>query len=154
MNTEDFNKEEEASVVLTEGLKSGFKRAAKWGNFMAIVGFVGSGAVFLTAFYVKRIFNSLSSGFVPGGMNIGGSALVTFYLIIAVMYLVPSYYLYKFSSKVREALRAKKPEEIENGVYYLGRLFRFMGIFTLISLIFTVLFVVFVILGQMMGSAL
>ena len=119
---------------------------AKWGKFLAIVGFIFSGIMVIIAFAVGRNMEKLSGN--NSAYNAGVSAGVTiFYLIIAVLMFFPFLFLYKFSVKMQQALRSISQEAFEMSFQNLKTMFKFQGILAIIVLIIWVL-ALLVILGR------
>ncbi|WP_181163642.1 DUF5362 family protein [Pontibacter mangrovi] len=130
------------------------REIAKWGKFLAIVGFVGVGIMVLVGLFAgatmgmflpKESINS-SAGMISGGF------FTVFYLLFALLYFFPVLYLYRFSGKMQEALRLQDEELLTTSFSNLKSLFKFMGILTIIILGFYVLSLVFVFLGVGIGS--
>jgi len=70
------------------------------------------------------------------GANIGfPSVLITvIYLIIAVIYFFPIYYLYNFSVKMKKALLSDDQTLLRNAFEDLKSHYKFVGIFTIVIL--------------------
>jgi len=115
------------------------RESAKWGKFLAIVGFVMCGFIAIMALFAGSII-SMFSGF-PASEELGGGAMAGFgamitvlYLLLAVLYFFPSLYLYRFSTKVQEALRTNDQETLTYAFENHKSLYKFWGIFTAIFL--------------------
>lgn len=118
---------------------------AKWGNFLAIVGFVFSGLYVLGGlmlFVTGATYSSFRGGS-AAGMGFA-------YIISAVLMFFPSLYLYNFSNKMKSALNNSSPDNLELSLENLKSCFKFMGIMTIITLGLIILFVIFGILGASM----
>jgi hypothetical protein len=121
---------ENASFISDE-IKSYLIETAKWGKFLAIMGYIGIGFILLIAIGVMGMGSA--SQFFPGvGANIGALGLI--YVAIAALYFFPVYYLHQFSLKIRQGLRSQSPQNIAVGFQNLKSLFKFMGIFTIVIL--------------------
>jgi hypothetical protein len=111
-------------------------KAAKWGKFLSIVGFIICGILAIAAFFAPAIysklaaFNSLSSGM----MGAASTIITVVYLAFAVVLFFPCYYLNKFSIKMRLALQTVNQEKFEDSLKNLKSLLKFYGIFAIIVL--------------------
>ena len=108
--------------------------AAKWGRFMAIVGFV-----FMGLFAIMFLFlgGSLFTMGLPteelGAEAVLGGGIFTAYMIfIFAITLIPLYFLYSFSTKTIRAAKNSSTAELTDGLKNLKSLFKFYGIFTAI----------------------
>ncbi|MCX2742198.1 DUF5362 family protein [Pontibacter anaerobius] len=128
---------------------------AKWGKFLAIVGFVMIGFMVVAGLFAGAAMGSL---FFPqesvGGAAgiIGGGFFAFFYLLFALLYFFPVLYLYRFSGKMQDALRLQNEELLTTSFANLKSLFKFVGILTIVMLSFYVLGLLFMFLGVGIGS--
>ncbi len=112
--------------------------SAKWGKFLAIMGFILCGIMILVSFLIPTIitnippYNAMSSQF-SSGMRIGMTVL---YLCFSVLFFFPAFYLYKFSSKMQIAVKGISQENFDESLMNLKSMFKFYGIFTIILLAF------------------
>lgn len=105
-------------------IKGYLTEAAKWGTFLAIVGYIGIGLIVLIA--VGIIAGGAAQSF--GGLvpvNMGAFGLI--YIVMAGLYFFPVYYLHQFSLKIKQGSYAV-------GFQNLKSLFKFMGIFCIVIL--------------------
>lgn len=120
-----------------EELSSRFlSETAKWGKFLAIVGFVLCGLIVIMALFVGALMGTAFSqlegaGALGGGMSIFVTVL---YLAIAVLYFFPCFYLFRFSTKMKKALNESNQVELTSSFENLKSCFKFMGIMTIVLL--------------------
>lgn len=127
--------------------RSSLTEAAKWGKFLAIVGFVMCGLIVILAFFIGTIMTSLgalgSMGDMEGMEGMGGSGLPGFmggafltvlYLLIGLLYFFPCLFLFRFADKMQLALRSEDQQYLTTSFENLKSLFKFMGILTIIVL--------------------
>ena len=127
------------------------KEAAKWANFLAILGFVGIGLMVLLGVFVSFVFGAMD-GFGGGsnpysGLGISGGMLGLFYIVIALFYFFPVLYMYKFSRKMKSALYSNDTGELTESFKNLKSLFKFMGILAIVIISLYVLIFLFAALG-------
>lgn len=138
MDNNIFDQNVSEGINLTPLAENYLKETAKWGKFISIVGFVMVGLFVLIAIFSNAIFSLLMS---MGGTNTGGGGgVLTFaYLIYAVIYFFPVFYLFKFSTKASAALQARDSVGVEESLENLKSLYKYLGILTIISLALTAL---------------
>ncbi len=142
----------EGEFQVTNRAKNFLATAASWGKFLAIMGFIGTGIMVIAAFGLMLMGStipSLASNPAFGGL--GGIGVGLLYLVLAVVYVFPSLFLFKFSSKIKSSIRNSDSLEMEDGFKNLKSLFMFMGIMTIIIMvIYFLIFVVAIIAGATM----
>lgn len=121
----------------SELAKSYLMNCAKWGKFLAIVGFVGVGFMVLGALFMIGI------GSAPfGAGNIAGGIGGVLYLIMAAVYFFPCLYLFQFSTNMKEGIEANDQAQTETGLKNLEQMFKFVGILTIVFLSIYVLMII------------
>ncbi len=137
-NLFDLNVDAEISGYLSE--------AARWGRFLAIVGFIGCGFMFLFAI-IFGLAPSQSPYMAQMGDMYGTGAmasrgvLMIFYLLTGLLYIFPCIYLLRFSSRIKLALASADQAVLNAAFLNLKSLFKFMGVITIIGLAFAVLMI-------------
>ena len=135
--------------------KSHLAEAARWARFLSIVGFVVIGLIVLVGIFAGSIMSSMSKSFGdndlgPGARMSGGimgSFLLIIYICVAALYFFPCLFLYRFATKMKTALAADDQETLNTSFQNLKKLFRFVGIMTIIVLAFYAIILVFGLLG-------
>lgn len=108
----------------------------KWTMFLSIVGFVAVGILLIAAFFVTSIMNSFpdqAGNSLPEGMS---GILSAVYIVMAILYFFPVYYLYKFSENMKMGIAHRADTYVETAFGYLKSHYKFMGILTAIVLVF------------------
>jgi hypothetical protein len=121
--------------------------AAKWGKFLAIVGFVFCGLMLIGGLVMQTLMPSL------GVYGYGSPFLKyigTVYLILGIILFFPCLYLLKFSNKMLEAIRTSNQESLDNAFVNLKSMFKFYGVVTIVILGFYALIFLFGIGSSMM----
>lgn len=125
----------------------------KWGRFLAILGFIGTGLMVLMGLFAGTIFSSIGSEF--GGnpfQGVMGVFMGFFYALFGLLYFFPSLYLYRFSDKIKKALIQRDSDVLASALENQKSLYKFMGIFCIITISLYVLVVFFGIIGGAIGS--
>lgn len=106
----------------------------KWAGFLAILGFIGTGLMVIVSLFAGSLFSGMgeASGIgMPGGM---GTMMTVIYLVMAVLYFIPTYYLFNFSRKMKIALETKSGEALSSALVNHKSMYKFVGMFTAIVL--------------------
>ncbi|WP_370089434.1 DUF5362 family protein [Ekhidna sp.] len=138
---------EENQLKLTSADQANFLETARWGKFLSIVGFVMSGFIVLAGL---AMFGGAFGGVYPG---LGGSVGIV-YILFSLLYIFPSLYLFRFSTQVRNGIKANDQSECSEAYANMKRLFVFMGILTIVVLSLYALAILFMIMGGVMGGML
>ncbi|MEZ7506739.1 hypothetical protein [Flavobacterium sp. Arc2] len=119
---------------LSEESQGFLKEIAKWAYFLSILGFVMMGLMVVLALFIGTIFSKLTSmsGTMNPMMGVGTGFFSAIYLLIALLYFFPIYYLFQFSSKIKIAFRDDDNEQLNASFKYLKSHYKFIGIMALI----------------------
>lgn len=147
MESLDSNLPREGNFFGTQEIREYLSEAARWGKFLAIMGFIGIGLMVLAALFMMIGTSQLDS--IPG-MNFPMGAFGLIYVVIGALYFFPTYYLFQFSVKTREGLESQDSQELTHGFENLKSLFKFMGIFTIIILSLYALIILFAIIAAVL----
>lgn len=137
-------------MTLNDQMRSYIQEIAKWSYFLSIVGFIFIGLMVLGGLFAGLMFGNMTNEL---GMGMGGGFLSLFYLVGALLYFFPIFYLFRFSSKAKVALRSGSDMELTDAFENLKSHYKFLGILTIVILVLYVLVFLFGGLGAlMMGS--
>ena len=143
-----------SNLQLTAESQSFLKETAKWAYLLAILGFIGVGVLVLFALFFGTIFTKFSSfggNSSPMPMMAGGFITVL-YLIIAVLYFFPVYFLFQFASKAKTAFSTNDNEALTTSLEFLKSHYKFMGILAIIMFSFYGVVFLFSIIGFAFAS--
>lgn len=119
------------SVGLNEEIKGYLYETAKWGRFLAIVGFVMVGFMVIVALFAGS-FMSMMGG--EAFAMMGGAFITVLYLAMAAIYFMPCLYLYRFSTKTKTALDLGSSMDLTEAFGNLKSVYKFWGILTAVML--------------------
>jgi hypothetical protein len=106
--------------------------AGQWGKLLAVFGFIAIGLmVFFALLFLFFPFEQFTGQVMPYPPAILGG----FYLVLAVIYLFPVIYLYRFSLQAKKAFLHREEGFFNSSLKNLKILFRLTGIFTIASLV-------------------
>lgn len=141
----------EKGLLFSEEAQYYLQTAAKWAKFLAIVGFVGCVIMVLVGLFAGSIFSKMSAvSAYPGAMSQGlGAFMSVFYVAFALLYFLPSLYLYQFSNYAKKAIMFSSSNDITLSIGKLKSFFKFIGIMIIVVLSLYLLIVigVFVMMG-------
>ncbi len=151
---EENSEIEEFELQLNESAKGFLKESAKWAYFLSILGYIGIGLIVLAAIFAGALFAFI--GNLSREMNhigsMGGSLITALYLLIAAFYFFPVYYLNKFASNAKVALRDNDSKSLAASFEYLKSHYKFIGIMSLVILCLYALIIVFMIIAAIAVS--
>lgn len=128
---------------LTPESASYLLNAAKWGKFLAILGFIVSGLLITGGLIMSFVLHSVSDEMVPLNLPFPAVLLSIMYIAIAVIYLIPVLFLNSFSNKAIKAVNLGSTENMTTSLKNLKNLFVFIGISTIaIIALYTLILIV------------
>lgn len=148
MNPFDEKSTDDRMTVSQEGLDA-LESTAKWARFLSILGFIGLGLMVMGSLgmmlagtmggrSMRRAFRG--SGF---GAEAGPIILGLAYLIVAVLYFFPIYYLNAFSNRMLAAVTGRNEIDMNSAFGMLRAHYRFVGIITIVLLSLYLLLLLF-----------
>ncbi len=79
----------------------------------------------------------------PGVPEYLGLTMTIVYLVLAIIYFFPVYYLLQFSLKMKKALTSKNDETLAKAFEMIKSHYKFLGVFTIITIsLYVLLFIV------------
>lgn len=132
----------------------GFLREAKtWTFFLAILGFIGVAMMVLAGIFMG-IFFTVIDVFkdVPNLPNFPFGLFGFFYIILAVVYYFPVYYLYKFSKDLGSALLYQDEERLTSSFMYLKKHFKYIGIMIICLIAFYIVAMIILMIVGVSGA--
>ena len=134
MAIDDIGSNAPKQLTLSDHALGFLRETAKWSNFLAIVGFIGIGLVVLMALFGGAFLASAASEFGGGTEAVGGAFFTIIYLLVALLYFFPVYYLFKFARNMKAALQAKDEDTLTKAFEYMKSHYKFVGILTIVVL--------------------
>lgn len=137
-------------MTLDQEALSTLDEIRKWAFFLSILGFIGIGFVLLLGFFMGNIISTFTSQISPA---FPFRFLSIFYLLFALLYFFPVFYLYRFSVQMKIAIHQNSQESLNSSFGNLKSLFRFLGIFTIIVLsLYLIVFITVIVVFALKGS--
>ena len=137
--------ENEFKLLISDEIIANLKVTSFWANFLSIIGFVYTGLLILMGLGFLIALPIIGNEIFPVQvfpLNYIG----IIYIVIGLVYLIPTLYLNRFADKIKTALLNFQQIEFESGFKNLKSLFKFMGITTIIiiTLSFLVIPIIFI----------
>jgi hypothetical protein len=158
--------ENQNNLTLNDQAVDALRVSAKWCMFLAIVGFIGLGFLLLLAIFMYAAMSAVpemamagAGAGMPGGMGAGffgamKGFLCGLYVVIAIVYFFPVYYLYKYAKGMKNALESSNSDMLTEALVNLKSHHKFLGIMTIVMIsLYIVLFIGMMIFAASMASA-
>lgn len=138
-----------SGLVVTEEMKVFLKETSTWAMVLAIFGFIGIGLMIIIGIGLSLFFSSMNelSG-LSNNSPIDMSLFGIIYIAIALVYLMPIWYLYKFATDLKKAIRSDDQEMLHSSLQYQKKHYKFIGI---VMIVMIVLYFVMFFVGALMG---
>ncbi|HUB60606.1 MAG TPA: hypothetical protein VL978_07890 [Puia sp.] len=119
---------------------------ARWGKFLAVAGFLTCGVLFIFSFFVGSLIANSVNSTIPQQPEttrlvsaLGGIFFTVIYIVFAAVYFFPCLFLYRYSVRMKAALKTNDQVQWNQSLKAQKYLFRYMGILTIIGLAFLIL---------------
>lgn len=129
-------------IILTNLTLNHLESTRKWTLFMSIIGFIVIGLIIIFAF----TFGSIMDDIPQMGGAFSSAFVIILYLVMAAIYVPPILHLYRFSTRIKTAVRTKDDELVESAFNALRAHYTYIGILIVIVLGF------YVIMAGVMGA--
>ena len=136
-------------LVVDEAAKGYLRETAKWGKFLAILGFIGAGFLVLAGLGMVVFGSALTASPELADTPFAGlgGLFGLLYFVAAAFYIFPSLYLYRFADRAKRAAAADNSPLLTDALGNLKSLYKFMGVLTAVFIGLYVLFFVLAIVG-------
>lgn len=142
---------ESFELEVNDDIKGFLKETSSWTYFLSILGFIGIGLMAIFGVFFGAIMSSSAFGdtnpYAAMGFSMGYFGLI--YVVMALLYFFPVYYLFNFSKKMKKALKLNNNEDFKMAFANLKSHYKFMGIFAIVIISIYVL----IIFGSMLFAA-
>jgi hypothetical protein len=121
---------------------SALKESAKWCMFLSIVGFVFIGLMLVGGAFLSFAMAAMPDTSAYDGMGAFGNFkayLGIIYVVCALIYFFPVYYLYNYAKGTKQALDSGNEETLAKGLTNLKSHHKFLGIMTIIMIAFYII---------------
>lgn len=132
---------------LTPESKQHLLETAKWTKFLSIIGFIGTGIMFIIMIFMLAggsYFAALSGSMAPG-FSFAGIAIMWIFML--ALYIYPIYAMYQFSKYLKIGINSNSSEDLTIAFRHQKGMYKFMGILMVILLCIYALIFIFGILS-------
>jgi len=145
---EGYNRPQEMlHLSIDEEARGHLLETVRWTKFIAIVGFVFLGLLLLGALGMGTGITGMSE--LSGLGSSLGVAMMIVYLLVALLYFFPIFYLYKYSVLIKPAIHTSNQEQFNLALSYQRKMYTFIGVLCLVILGLYAVLLVFAIIGAM-----
>lgn len=131
-------------LSITPESRSHLSETAKWAKFLAICGMIALVLMVIFGLYVSfalsRGMSEFESEFRREGLGYSstglGATTAVMYILIGLLYFFPLLFLLHFANKMKAALAANDGGMLSESFRNLKKTFRYMGVLTIIGLVF------------------
>ena len=120
-------------MEVTENAKKYLKTMSSWTNFMAILSFIGIGFMVLSGLWMLNANIDIDTMFF-GYLSWFYRFMGVFYIVTAVIMILPVLYLLRFSQKTKQALVNQDSLVMEDAFKNMKDYWKFLGIFTIVMI--------------------
>jgi hypothetical protein len=156
---ENQNTSSSSGLGIDANSKDHLTEAARWAKFLAIVGFVVCGLVVILGIFAGSIFNTMVGRMGEGdfsGMDMSGlgAMMSVFYIGFALLYFFPCLFLFRFANQMKTAFLTYEQETLNQSFQNLKKMFRFVGVLTIIVLCLYALGILMLIVGRSVAGGI
>jgi len=137
----------ESGMRLNEIALDYLRQSAKWTFFLSILGFIGIGMMVLLGVFMASILGMANSNSGFGGSELGIISAMPgvfsgVYILLAILYAFPVYYLYKYATGIKTALLVRNEEMLTASLGYLKSHHKFIGIMMIVMMLLYFLIII------------
>ncbi len=125
---------ESFEMHLTNEAQGFLRETAKWATFLSILGFIGLGFMLLGGLFMLAA-GGATDAMTRGALPFPMSAMGVAYLLFALLYFFPVYYLYKFASNTKDAIASQNTQTLTSALQNLKSHYKFIGILTIVLIV-------------------
>lgn len=131
------------------------RESAKWCMFLAIIGFIFIGLMVIAGAFMALAMSAMSTAMPndPYGGAMGMNPFMAikgylgaFYILIALLYFFPIYYLFNYAKGTKQAIDSGNSDVLSNALVNLKSHHKFLGIMTIIMISLYILAIIGVVI--------
>tara|TARA_R110002049_G_scaffold307558_3_gene508408 strand:- start:53 stop:523 length:471 start_codon:yes stop_codon:yes gene_type:complete len=121
------------SIIIDKIALNYLNETRKWSSILAIWGFICIGLLLIMAIFSGTLFSAYDQMAQMSTMPYNPSIFIAVvYVLVGVLYLFPTLYLYKFSTQLKAALSNMDTDSLTEAFKNQKSLYKFMGILVII----------------------
>ncbi len=133
------------NLTLNDQAVDALRVSGKWCMFLAIVGFIGIGLLLIVAVVMFAVMSAVPNMAMAGadtGPGVPAFALFGamkgllsgLYVVLAIVYFFPVYYLYKYAKGMKMSIEASNSDLLSEALVNLKSHHKFLGIMTIVMI--------------------
>ncbi|MEE1943620.1 hypothetical protein VRU48_00785 [Pedobacter sp. KR3-3] len=127
-------------LIVSEEMRSYLYEMAKWATFLAIVGFVFTGLMVVSAFTIgAAVGTNPELASLKSIAALGGAGLTLVCLLYAFAIFYPSLLLFKYASRAKLGVLYGDQNSLNEALLRLKSLFKYWGIMTIVLIGFYII---------------
>ncbi len=130
--TKNLPEQEENALILSQTIEKHIILTAKWAGFLAILSYIVIGLMILASVFILSAGSYLSEFNDFETINL--SFIGILYLLMALLWFLPTYFLHQFAQKAKSGIENKDQNSLNYSFKNLKSLFKYIGILTIIAL--------------------
>jgi hypothetical protein len=121
-------------VKVTDNMIDSLRSTKPWTKLLAILGFVSVGLMVLFGTALMFFSNMFAH------QRSGPSTIMGFiYILLSVLYFMPAFYLFKYSSSLGNFLKNNGPTDLESALSHQKSFWKFTGVVAVIGMVLVVI---------------
>ncbi|MHB8404558.1 MAG: hypothetical protein ACYDCJ_03950 [Gammaproteobacteria bacterium] len=124
-------------IALSDRMLASLNATRPWVKFIAIVWFVG--IAFMVIFGLAMITGIYTGFSMPGFPALLGRVFGTFYIVIALVYVAPALYLYRYAKAIAGVQGSAVMASFEGALKQQKSFWKFYGIFIIVVIVLCLL---------------
>lgn len=131
------------------GVAAALAGTRAWVRLLSILGFIGAGFMLLAGIGMA-VFGAAVPG--AGGWQAGGAmaAIGLVYICMALLYLMPSMYLWQYGTGIAAYLADPQDAQLERALQAQRKFWKFTGVLAVIGIVFFFVSIGFGVLGSLL----
>ncbi len=130
------------------------RQTKPWVRFMSVMLFIGAGLMAIGGLAIMAIGMGQGGPGAPGMPGAFGPILGAVYIVMALLYIVPGIFLWKYADRIGAFLYQQTPAMLTSALEPQKSFWRFTGIVTLILISVYFLIIVLAAFGAIVGATM
>ncbi len=144
---------EQSAQSITPQMTEALRKTKPWVRMFSILGFIGSGLMIIIALVVMA--GSAIGGVMGRSIGLGsagGIAVGLLYGLMALLYIFPSLFLFRYASAIASMLREDTVRGMESALEAQKSFWKFAGILTVVMLCLYAVILAVVVVGAIIAA--
>ena len=136
------------NLNLNQASLSFLSQIRSWTRIISIIMFIMIGFMILAGIMMSVMMKTLVSNELQTPMPFPAGAMALMYVLMAVLYFFPVYYLYRFSENLGHALNTGSEDALTTSLQFLKNHYTFVGVLLIIGIVLMALaFIIAIFIG-------